>query len=107
MNTEKYIRKQFEVQAVQVTEENLESVAKWCNGTIETEGDLPGTKRFIRVNVKHPLNARQTRAYLGDWVLKAETGGFKIYNQVAFEKSFERAVVQGQVHPNQAELNLL
>lgn len=103
METQKYIRKPFEVEAVQVTEENIEAVAEWCDGKIEFETDVPGSKQLIRVKVKHPLNARQTKAYVGDWVLKAGEG-FKVYNQVAFDKSFELALVQNKVHPNQAEL---
>lgn len=107
MKTQTYNRKPFQVEAVQVTVDNLEKVAEWCQGILDTDfhpEDEVG-KVFIRVKVKHPLNARQTKAYLGDWVLKAGEG-FKVYNDVAFEKSFEPT--QGsRVHPNQAELNLL
>lgn len=105
MKTQSFQRKPFQVEAIQVTEENLTQVAEWCQGTLETEGDLPGMKQLIRVKVKHPLNARQTKAYVGDWVLKAGEG-FKVYNQVAFDKSFEPTTAQSRVHPNQAELNL-
>jgi hypothetical protein len=39
--TTKYVRKPFEVEAVQVTEENLEEVAQWCHGELQTEGSQP------------------------------------------------------------------
>ena len=103
---QKYIRRPFEVEGVQVTEDNIVEVCEWASGNIEVEGDLPGSKRLIRIKVKHPLNARQTKAYPGDWVLKAGEG-FKIYNEVAFDKSFELKHPWGEVHPDQGEIELI
>lgn len=97
VNTVKYTRKPFEVQAVQVTEENFEDVAAWCGGTIVTvraPKELDGTsegevKRYIKVNVSRPLNERQTQAYVGDWLLEAEKG-LKVYADGPFTRNFER-----------------
>lgn len=98
VNTVKYVRKPFEVQAVQVTEENFEDVASWCGGTIVTtrapkEVDGLGDaeeKRYIKVNVSRPLNERQTQAYVGDWLLEAEKG-LKVYADGPFTRNFARA----------------
>lgn len=95
--TEKYIRKPLIVDAVQVTADNFAEIAKWCSGEIlnndETEpGDgvvNPGGQ-FIRIRVSMPKNVRQTRAYVGDWVLWAERGGYKIYTQRTFEEAFDK-----------------
>lgn len=95
VNTAKYVRKPFEVQAVQVTEENFEDVASWCGGTIVTtrapkEADeLTETeeKRYIKVNVSRPLNERQTQAFVGDWLLEAEKG-LKVYADGPFTRNF-------------------
>lgn len=86
IETAKYLRKQFPVDAIQVTEENMAEITKWCGGTIETEGiaELP----FIRIDVRNPQTDRQTKAYVGDWVLYAGHG-FKSYNDRAFQKSFD------------------
>jgi hypothetical protein len=82
-----YVRKQFPVEAVLVTEENFEEVANWCGGNIKPDA---AEGNYIRVHVKHPLNSRQTRAYAGDWVLKAGVS-FKVYTAKAFENSFVEA----------------
>lgn len=43
---------------------------------------------YIRVHVHRALNERQTKAFIGDWVLYAGTG-FKVYSAKAFNNSFE------------------
>lgn len=85
-----YVRKPFFVDAVQVTEENLNDVAVWCGGkliSLQKEGVPP--RKFVKVKVKRPLNSRQTHAFVGDWVLSAGTG-FKVYTDEAFHKNFEQ-----------------
>lgn len=85
MQTQKFIRKPFEIEAVQVTEDNMGDVAVWCQGEIETE---EGGAEFIKVRVHHPLNDRQTKAFVGDWVLYANKG-FKVYTGKAFKNNFD------------------
>lgn len=91
----KYTRIAFHVDAVQVTNENLGDVADWCGGEVRTaqnDGvDAPKGAAFIKVRVKRPLTPRQTRAFVGDWVLYAGTG-FKVYTDNAFKKCFEPVV---------------
>jgi hypothetical protein len=87
VGTETYVRKPFEVEAAQVTADNLEEVAQWCQGTLMTEGPDENPRRFIKVQVARALNERQTKAYPGDWVLYAGTG-FKVYTDKAFKKTF-------------------
>lgn len=89
---QRYRRRPFSVEAIQLTAENVEDVANWCGGIIRT-GVNPlnkqaGPGKYIKIEVKRALNDRQTRAYVGDWVLKAG-GGFKIYTPLAFNESFE------------------
>lgn len=99
---QKYVRKPFEVEAVEVTEANMADVAAWCGGTIDTDPEAPRGKvdqKFIKVQVKKPLSERQTRAYSGDWVLLALTNdrdagpaGFKVYTPKAFTSSFQKQI---------------
>lgn len=84
IETAKYARKPFDVDAVQVTAENMDAVAKWCQGEVQTDGD----QKFIKVRVARVLNERQTKAYVGDWVLYAGAG-YKVYTEKAFKKSFD------------------
>lgn len=92
LKTHKFARKPFYVDAVRVTEGNMEEVAKWCQGEIKTEGDAGRAEeetRYISVKVHRPLTDRQTQAFVGDWVLFAGSG-FKVYTPKAFDKSFEK-----------------
>lgn len=83
----RYVRKPFEVEAVQVTTENMTDVADWCDGNIRhTAENAP----FVKVEVHKPLTSRQTRAFVGDWVLFANRG-FKVYTDKAFQSSFQLA----------------
>ena len=91
--THKYNRKPFSVDAVQVTADNIHEVAKWCMGKVETEND---GRLYIKVKVRRPLTDRQTKAYIGDWVLYAGTG-FKVYTDRAFTGSFENPVLSTTV----------
>ena len=83
-----YSRKPFRVNAVQVTKDNLDEVAEWCKGTVEDREVKDGKGVHVKVNVHRPMNERQTKAFVGDWVLES-TLGLKVYTQRAFESSFE------------------
>ena len=92
IETKKFVRKPFYIDAVQVTEENLGAVAKWCKGDVTTVKDSKGkvTDLYVKVRVHRPLNERQTKAYIGDYVLYAGSG-YKVYTSKAFMGSFELA----------------
>jgi hypothetical protein len=81
---------------VQVTEENFEQVAKWTKGKIcytdpkIAEKFKKPVQKWIEIEVKNPLNDRQTKAFVGDYVLSANNG-FKIYTAGAFAKNFDPA----------------
>lgn len=94
MQTEKYARKPFYVDAIQVTLENVFEVAEWCQGDVVDllDGNDEKADAYIKVRVHRPLNERQTKAYVGDWVLYAGTG-YKVYTKKAFEASFETVKV--------------
>jgi hypothetical protein len=86
IETTQYVRKPLFVDAVQVTEENFNEMVSWCNGNIEA--DEGSDKQFIRIWVHNPMGPRQTKAFVGDWILK-HTKGFKIYTDKAFQASFD------------------
>lgn len=82
-----YVNKPFEIEAVQVTEENISEVADWCKGHV-----IVGNKEIhIKVQVRLPRNERQTQARYGDWVLVTGRGP-KVYTDVAFHKSYDLKV---------------
>jgi hypothetical protein len=93
--TKKYVRRPLVVDAVQVTPENFEELASWCQGTIvnndgtePTNGVSPNSQH-IHVRVHNPRSGRQTKAFVGDWLLYTERG-YKIYNQKAFAGTFDQ-----------------
>lgn len=91
---EDFVRKPFYIKALRVTDVNLEEVAEWCGGEVQVfeedtpENEPPRYVKFVKVKVHRPLNERQTRAQIGDWILQAGSG-FKVYTDRAFHNSFE------------------
>lgn len=89
IETDRYIRKPLFVNAVRVTEGNFDAAVMWCDGVVETESAGPREgKPFIKVSVHGiPKSQRQTKAFVGDWLLHTERG-FKVYTDNAFRSSF-------------------
>ena len=90
VSTEQYIRKPLYVAAVRITNGNFEEIAAWCQGEILQE-EVPGSmvgKKYIHVRVHNPKNTRQTKAFVGDWLLYTERG-YKVYTNKAFLASFD------------------
>jgi hypothetical protein len=88
LKTKTYVRNPLHVDAVQVTIENIDKVAAWCSGRVQS--DVAGLD-FIKVNVRRPLNKRQTQAFVDDWILFAN-GGYKVYTDKAFKENFHDAI---------------
>lgn len=89
----KYIRKPLYVDAVRITAANFDEVVAWCQGEV-LQDEVPGkgtTKKFIKVRVHNPKNVRQTKAFVGDWLLYTERG-YKVYTNKAFHASFDLVV---------------
>ena len=86
VNTEKFLRRTFPVDAIRVTEENIRHLADWCGGTIaKTLEDRP--KLYIALKVEHPSGRREAKAFPGDWLVTTR-GGFKVFNDRAFKNTF-------------------
>lgn len=95
MELQRYQRKPIIVEAVRVTDDNFTEVAQWCQGTIIaphgwTLGTLKNIKdKHIKVRVINPQRVRQTKAFVGDWVLYSEYNGYKVYTNGAFQNAFD------------------
>lgn len=94
-----YARKPFNVRAVQVTAENMAAVAAWCGGKVLEE---TSTLSYIKVKVHQPLDVRQTKAYIGDFVVYVK--GYKVYPAKAFNNSFRENIKEA---PAQVEADLV
>lgn len=84
---EMFSSKVYEIEAVQITEENLEAVAAWCGGEIQvsTSGKTP--KKFIKVEVSRP--GRLSRGFPGNWVTKRGIK-YQIFTAKAMRENFVR-----------------
>lgn len=87
IETKKFVRKPLYVDAVQVTPTNFDEIATWCQGQIQQDSG-PRGKRYIRVRVLQPKTPRQSKAYVGDWLLYTEQG-YKVYTSQAFHAAFD------------------
>lgn len=101
IQTRRFVRKPFYVDAIQVTSANIEQVAEWCGGVIKDakpDRDLKQGRvreKYIEVNVHRPYSDRQKMAFVTDWVL-FHNGGYKVYTNLAFEKSFAETPPPGE-----------
>lgn len=90
ITTTQFIRKPLYVDAVRITGANFDEMVAWCQGEVQVD-EVPGkgtTKKYIKVRVHNPKNARQTKAFVGDWLLYTEKG-YKVYTNKAFRASFD------------------
>jgi hypothetical protein len=94
MKTEKFQTVTRLVDAVQVTEENMADVSRWCKGKICTTDPKVAeqlgkpVQTWIQVNAQNPINEKQTQARVGDWILYANRG-YKVYTNASFKRNFE------------------
>lgn len=87
MMATRFMRQPFYVTGIEVTSENMEAVARWCQGHVIRDGD----RSFIRVPVDRATNRRQTEAYVGLWVTASKQRGlrsFKVYTREWLDKNF-------------------
>lgn len=108
--TTKYVKKPLFVEAVRITRKNFNDVAKWCEGHIQTErpdASQNASKKYIKIQTHNPINNRQTKAFVGDWLLKTNRG-FKIYTHNSFTESFDEVDrrVESQVQDFEEEDDL-
>lgn len=97
IETTTFQRKTFRVKAVQVTEENLDELAKWCGGAVRLEPiGMDGFKPYVEVTTCRVPTARisrhvKDRAYVGDWITRlSDANNFRVYRNKSFKVAFEK-----------------
>lgn len=91
METKKFTRKPFHVEAVRVTAEDMKEIADWCGGKVvdrPNPRDKSQDQYYIKVDVERPQTEKQTMAFVGNWILKMGRG-FKVYTDAGLRKTFE------------------
>lgn len=105
VTTKKFVRVPLYVDAIQVSNDNIEEVAKWVKGSIQqTDIRKRGLEKYIFAPTHSPMNERQKMAFPGDWMLKTDKG-FKIYTNDAFKNMFEPYVSPQAPSPEDFDAN--
>lgn len=94
MNIEKYDRRPFSVEAVQVNFENVHEVAKWCKGDVikqktkmlGIDTDVPA----VRFEGQGDNRGKSFVATLGCYIVELK-GNFRVYKPAAFDATFQLA----------------
>lgn len=91
MKFEKFTRRPYDVNAVQVTPENANEVADWCGGTVVL-GDYKHSKFMIKLPiVKVPGNGvnkgKLVDARIGSWIIEYK-GNFRVYREKQIHEDF-------------------
>ena len=97
-----YTTKPAEVHAVQITEENMIEVAKWCQGKLASEEnpkDATHVSQFIRLENSLITSKRHAKGYVDDWVVK-KGNSFRIFTPSNFNRDFETFVVPDEDDEN-------
>lgn len=95
------------IDAVQVTYDNVEEVAKWCKGkvtlkVVDRDTDTPFVRlEFQNVNPKFKGNpARNTAPILEanatDWVIREASGKFRVFRDNVFQYIFSPVEIQDE-----------
>ena len=89
MTVNKYVRKPCTVEAGRVTVEDLDEIARWCNGKVRGYSIT-----FPRIRDKsRPLDSQDRRSYavLGQVIIKTAKG-FKVMDGPEFDSKFPTIV---------------
>jgi len=87
MITERYERIPQEINAIQATQDNLYSIAKWLKGVIKGTS-LPKSKQVVDYYNKE--KQCEIRIEIGDFVIKNEKGLFEVMNEKEFNETYRR-----------------
>jgi hypothetical protein len=97
LDLQKFNRRTFEVEAIQIELSNIHEVAEWCGGTIEQRPHkMLGTEALLPVINLKGVGADHANYYIGHlkcWVVKMKKT-FRIYKPEQFERTFIKITSQ-------------
>lgn len=70
-------------EAEQVTVENLQELADWCNGVVLFKNMMPAARQ-VELNKE----SGYVRAEIGDWIVKESAYHFRVYSQDGFDRKY-------------------
>lgn len=78
-----YVKKPVEIEAEEVTEDNVEKLAQWCNGVVNNN-DLTAEKSISIYTLEGIMSAR-----VGDYLIKGVNGEFYPCKPDIFAKTYD------------------
>lgn len=96
MDIKQYMRKTFSVNVVEVSLENIEEAAAWCEGTVEWD-----TVKVMGSETKLPfikMKSQDATASLGSLLVELN-GRFRVYKASSFNASFDPKPVVDETPP--------
>jgi|ERR1044072_6082835 hypothetical protein len=99
METILVARRTFKGNAVQITEDNIYELAKWCGGRVD-DYQYPFPRLLIEVRRGA---CRQIQGRYGDWLMEVGLG-FYIYSNKKFREQFEELKPEGKKKMDRSEL---
>jgi hypothetical protein len=97
LDLQKFNRRTFEVEAIQIELSNIHEIAEWCGGTIEERPHkMLGTEALLPVINLKGVGADHANYYIGHlkcWVVKMKKT-FRIYKPEQFDRTFVKMTGQ-------------
>lgn len=87
LDIRRYSRNIFDVEAVQITDENIAEVARWINPNYTVLGSGL-TKRIMLPFKDSKGRLQKSPAHVGSWVVKSVDGTFRCYSNTRFKTTF-------------------
>ena len=80
-------------EAIQVTPENIYDIAEWVGGDVfgKIVDGSPTKSAYVNVIVGNPKSNHNIRAWVGAWVLRENSGYFRVFSDEAFYALFQPA----------------
>lgn len=94
MELQKFVRRPFDVNAVQVTPQNAAEIAEWCGGKVgQSDYKLAGFDGVkldtVLVPGNGPNEGRDVQARIGSWVVELD-GKFRVLRKKQFHEMFAK-----------------
>lgn len=85
-----YRSKQVVIEAQQLSKDNVDELAQWCDGRVISEIDAQDENiRFVGINIQTLEGVM--RASEGDWIIKGTVGEFYPCKPGVFQNKYEPA----------------
>lgn len=90
-----------DVEAIQVTAENAEWVAEWCNGRSTSRHFKGGISNWVHLTAADGGPRRLVLAKMGDWVVRQQDDQFRVFKNHVFKKVFHPVAKAVDVYGHQ------